>query len=329
MIDHGPGIMVRWALRIGRSARVKKSGERYNGYPMVRLSPPSRGSKSDSRRQPPPDYFSRGVQIKILLLVFLFMTVLMLMNEARKPANWEWMWKSPGPAAAVGAGETQSQEGEAVRKTAADGPVDTRLPPESGMEESAPEPLVRAPGSPFSPEDLVTHAFDESLQTALQNGWSHVLGQLSRSEQELLAVGLWSRRHHPAPSAEQRGAWSELVARLARLWSDYQSQARLAVSDDRGPLTDAQRQLCLQILQASKEQWETETDALAAVTSPQSLTAEQDAARSRSRIYSTDGRYRRSRTIRSYDRRKTTRGFASGRYSSHSRRRRWPGRKDL
>jgi hypothetical protein len=55
-------------------------------------------SKSDGQPpqgvspKPPPNYFSRAVQTRLLVLVFLFMTVLMLMSEARNPEHYQWMW---------------------------------------------------------------------------------------------------------------------------------------------------------------------------------------------------------------------------------------------
>ena len=49
------------------------------------------------KRAPPPNYMSRGVQLKLLLLVSMFMIVIVLMIEAGKPENWYWMWGGKPP----------------------------------------------------------------------------------------------------------------------------------------------------------------------------------------------------------------------------------------
>lgn len=41
--------------------------------------------------QPPPDYTSRGMKMKLWTLVATLLFVLLMMNEARKPENWRWM----------------------------------------------------------------------------------------------------------------------------------------------------------------------------------------------------------------------------------------------
>ncbi|MCO6453906.1 MAG: hypothetical protein J5I93_01210, partial [Pirellulaceae bacterium] len=49
-------------------------------------------TRTNPKLRPPPNYFSRGVQTRLLVLVTMFMLVLLLMGEAAKPKNWQWLF---------------------------------------------------------------------------------------------------------------------------------------------------------------------------------------------------------------------------------------------
>jgi hypothetical protein len=51
----------------------------------------------DHDRNPPPDFQSRSVQMKLLGLVFTLMLVIALAVKARDPANYSWMWRFGRP----------------------------------------------------------------------------------------------------------------------------------------------------------------------------------------------------------------------------------------
>lgn len=44
------------------------------------------------RPTPPPNYFARKEQYRLLILCSMLMLVLVMMNEVRKPEMWDWMW---------------------------------------------------------------------------------------------------------------------------------------------------------------------------------------------------------------------------------------------
>lgn len=108
--------------------------------------PESRGST----RTPPPNYFSRAQQYRLLTLVFTLMLVLFLMGEAAKPKNWQWMWRIAGgestaakPHESQSAGGSAGGNGETVQAvpwneastgeqgSVEESDVDTRLPDRS------------------------------------------------------------------------------------------------------------------------------------------------------------------------------------------------------
>lgn len=70
--------------------------------------------KPPAKREPPPDYFSRREQYRLLVMVSLLMLVLVLMDTARKPETWQWMW-----------GDRSADD----QRT--DAAIDTRLPAQS------------------------------------------------------------------------------------------------------------------------------------------------------------------------------------------------------
>lgn len=86
----------------------------------TRPAPSSRKSVTTARR-PPPDYFARKEQVRLLILCATLMFVLVMMNEARKPSTWKWMW-SGQPASSTDLSE----------------PIDTRL--------AAPSPILPSDG---------------------------------------------------------------------------------------------------------------------------------------------------------------------------------------
>ena len=94
-------------------------------------------SPRNSLRQPPPNYFSRAQQYRLLTLVFTLMFVLFLMGEASKPKNWQWMWQravgEPPPLTsnADGADRIHAlpwQEDTDERGSHESSEVDTRIP---------------------------------------------------------------------------------------------------------------------------------------------------------------------------------------------------------
>ncbi len=168
---------------------------------MMRFGRDDRGSILDPRRKPPPNYFVRGVQMKILVLLFLFVGVLALMSHARKPETWQWMWKLQGEAshtasATPGGESTAGIARDGVQRDAPPADVDTRPPRRSVAEPSPIEPLVTSSPRISARPRAGAQSWAENVETAQLDGWDHVLRQLAKSQQELLRQGLWQRRHN-------------------------------------------------------------------------------------------------------------------------------------
>src|SRR5687768_6879794 len=48
-------------------------------------------SRSDRSRRGPPDYASRGVQLRLMIVVFSLMLVVVLLFRAGNPDSWRWL----------------------------------------------------------------------------------------------------------------------------------------------------------------------------------------------------------------------------------------------
>ncbi len=209
------------------------------------------------RRRPPPDYSSRRVQFQLLVLVFSIMTVLLLMNEARKPKNWQWMWQfqhSTLQDDQLSPPSSQASDNQA--------PLRTRPEQQPATAEASAEPIVTAPANRIALQNLLDESLDQSLSTAQRHGWSWVLDNLGQPRRDLVRLGLWHYRHRQPLEADQCQRWPDLLDDLARQWTAYDAHVRQVVEEDRDQLTDAQQQLCRDVLGALHGRWRQQLSAL-------------------------------------------------------------------
>src|SRR3990170_6582507 len=117
-----------------------------------------------SRRKPPPDYFSRRVQVRVLILVFLLLAVMKLMDQASRPDNWKWMWQfehATSPSESPSPPDAPSPAGNPS--------VDTRPPLQPAAETSA-QPVLTSPTNRLSSQDLLHGPLEQSLHAAQLRG---------------------------------------------------------------------------------------------------------------------------------------------------------------
>ncbi len=148
---------------------------------MIQFGRDESGSVFDPRRKPPPNYFSRRVQAKILLLVFLFMGVLMLMSEARKPKHWQWMWQmdrgavQPGGSPSSANGSAAGPDNAMPSAPSCAETIDTRPLSRDVQDESVSRSVATGvqPPEVFGPPSNWSPA--PSLTTAQLDSWNFVL----------------------------------------------------------------------------------------------------------------------------------------------------------
>ncbi|MHB8969023.1 MAG: hypothetical protein ACYC3X_02980 [Pirellulaceae bacterium] len=213
-----------------------------------------------SRRKPPPNYFSRRVQVRVLILVFLLLAVMKLMDEARRPDNWKWIWQFEQ---ATSPSESPSPLG--AESPAGDPSVNTRPPLQPATETPA-QPVVTVPTNRIFPQDLLHGPLEQSLHGVQLRGWTTVLDSLGPPQRELFQQGLWDFRHQRGLGSHEAGRWPELCDELTRQWTQFQTRARQAVEQAPHPnqiqLTEAQQRLCDEVLVALENRWQQQLAAL-------------------------------------------------------------------
>ena len=236
---------------------------------MIPFGRNERGEAHGTGGTPPPNYFSRGVQVKLLAMVFLFMAVLWLMFEARQPENWKWMWELEQRHGSrhVTSADSPSRRSAAEKST---GSADRKalntwapLEPVADQEKSSP----RVSGTdqlswPFEQQNAKQAPPSPEMQL---DGWTYVLRRLNKDERKRLQNGLWRGRQQQRFSETQRAAWAALVQTLDDNWADYHAYARRSISEDRTALTEEQVQTSVEIIEASQTLWNARKDALEAI----------------------------------------------------------------
>lgn len=179
-----------------------------------------RGHGNDTRhaaRKPPPNYFSRSVQWRLMVLVGSLMLVLTLMAEARKPQNWRWLWLAAG-ASPDGSDQGLGEELD-TRVAGTEGNQRSELGTVRGV--AAPDSLRFASGVPAAGAlaDLQTRA------------WSYVFGEVAHAAKDQLARVLLLARHN-RQGAVDPDAWQPAWEELNAAWQSYLRQAERALSRD-------------------------------------------------------------------------------------------------
>ncbi|MFV1963934.1 MAG: hypothetical protein ACC628_00815 [Pirellulaceae bacterium] len=196
-----------------------------------------------AHRPPPPNYFARSTQIRLLMIVGALMLALYLTWEARKPENWAWMW----------AGVRQPQPATSADPT--DDTVNTRLPPTSPAEEGVNGTVFA--DSPVTRDDEFEEEVPKGnalLRTRL-NAWSRLTGDWERSDRTLLAKVLKSSRDQSPLGEEDRQRWAFVLENLSQQWDAFHAQATQAVDDAGDDMPASEKELWQQILQDVNQEW--------------------------------------------------------------------------
>ncbi len=230
---------------------------------MIRFRGPNDRPARQPRR-PPPDYFSRRMQVRILVYVFLFMLVLTLMFEAHKASNWEWMWHlNAAPSASAGSDGFSTASADAVPPS---------RPPPQTAEERADGPVV-TPAT--RPQSVLSSGTSARLSL---DGWTFALRRLSAAQQDLFQSGMRNWRRGESQSSLARQLWQQLVERLDTIWGDYHTRAQQVIDDSRELWTAQQLREATQVLASSRVTWQSRRRRLTALVPGEALTPAQAAA---------------------------------------------------
>jgi len=207
------------------------------------------GSRDDERHvrarrhvKPPPNYFSRSTQMRLITMVFAFMLVIVLMYEASKPENWKWMW------AGVENIETSTEEG---------GPIDTRLPPD---EPKQPDPVGtiyanKPAGSDVAAKLPVSADHADAVRRIQLDAWRGILKRLDRDQRVVLQRVLRSARRKTEFDRSNILLWSDTLAQLEKQLKSYLQTANEAVLLAGQEVPDAQKQRLMNALRTVEIDW--------------------------------------------------------------------------
>jgi hypothetical protein len=206
------------------------------------------GKPDPVQRRPPPNYFSRRVQLRIFTLLAMVMLVLWLMDQARRPENWYWMWGG-NPEFAGGPPLTEEE-------LAGSRDIDTRLaveperPAEPGVfvSPAAPSMIGEVELNEDQPEDA-------RLGRTRSDAWSRVVRRLASDDDERLRTLLHAVRQGKRIDEETLHYWPDILEQLDAGWDAYLQDAFQYLIDARGQLTDMQRGAWQSAVQKLENEW--------------------------------------------------------------------------
>jgi hypothetical protein len=197
-------------------------------------------------RRPPPNYFSRRVQLRIFTLVAMVMLVFWLMDQARKPESWYWMWGG-NPEFAGGPPLTEEELAGRSRD------VDTRLDAEP--EKPAEPDVFASPLSSAQEDSQFDTVEDDRLERTRADAWSRILRRLGPEDEERFRAMLHSARERKLADEETLQQWPEIVAQLDAGWDEYLQEAFQYLIDARDQLSDQQRAAWQSAVQQLEIEW--------------------------------------------------------------------------
>jgi hypothetical protein len=186
-------------------------------------------SGGSNKRQAPPNYFSRRVQLRLLTAVGSLMLVLVLMSEARKPENWRWMWAGVPAAEADARLETRLSD---VRPANPLGTV-------QGVQSDAVS-TVRLP--------------DDKTEELRSTVWEAVLQDMSHLDRIELDRLLLAARRGAAADLDGEN-WLPALERLNVSWSLAVDRARQTAQSDTA-LDESERQMWFKKIAELADEWE-------------------------------------------------------------------------
>ncbi len=196
---------------------------------VVMDSSPREPTRLPLHRRPPPNYFARSVQLRLLVVVSCLMLVLVLMFEARKPENWHWMWA---------------------------GAIDKTIPaaPSSQPKHSA----KRQPPEPYdvvSTADLNASSGDDPLVAVRERACAEAIGRLSLDQRLVLdRIQRASRTGEPV-SRSLAETWAPACSALSEAWIGYLADARDSVTSSE-KMAEEDRERWLDVLAEGLAEWQ-------------------------------------------------------------------------
>lgn len=222
--------------------------------------------------QPPPDFQSRKMQVRLFVLVAACMGVLYLVTEAARPERWGWFFGQARPAPPPAAPEE----------------IDTRI---DDPETRQTEPDVVRIADPLrgTLDETARLEAKDPVSLALADGWSAFFEQASHDDRDLVALGLKALESRQPLPVERATSWSELLEKIDGFWSAYKTSAIKGLEappreGDPPALSDEEKQKWKDVLDDVEEAWRADRALLARLAQAEP-TAYTDAEREQLRLW--------------------------------------------
>jgi hypothetical protein len=199
-----------------------------------------RNSEEPQRRLgPPPNYGSRGVQLRMFLLLALLMGVMTAIYEARNPERWKWLWAFEQPAVDVG------HDIDPRLKLKADTPQTTE-----DLVLGGESPAEKARKQQEQAEQAAEDAQLAVNERAWVSGWREVHSHLSNLDRRVVYEILRRNRTPEVETTPIENA-TESLTELNRLWEAYLADAKRALLS----LTEEERTAWTTLLDDLSKRW--------------------------------------------------------------------------
>ena len=226
-------------------------------------SPEEPERRTSGRLKPPPNYFSRAVQFKLMMLVGSLLLVIVLMYEARKPETWYFMgFQQEG-------GESTEGEGIDTRALVSSNRESVVAPAAIGQEEADDLSSEAAqPGTLVDDEDLQPLQGESLADTLLsktrRDFWGELFDRMDSDSRQIWFIGLREGRRELPLAGSHLESWRELIADIGRERVTYQNNILRAIANLE--LSDVQkREAWTEVLQEMQGRWTEIEDALEGV----------------------------------------------------------------
>ena len=181
------------------------------------------------KRRPPPNYFSRKIQYKLLALVALLMTVVIMMEKVRDPDLFRFFDDN---AAVDANSSTNPSSGNSINPLF--------------------DPQLARFGNPL-PATASQSARD--LQSTHRTLWIAILKKLTSAEQHTLVDTLQRARHGERGNDQQQTRWWELYQKIDLLYQKYEQQLMLSIHSTTTALTPEQKTRAQAVLSQLRTRW--------------------------------------------------------------------------
>jgi hypothetical protein len=228
-----------------------------------------------------PNYFAKGMRLRLFLMAASLVGVLMLMDHARKPSTWQWMGLQDSNSISKGKNSSRVDSASATKSESTSKPIDNRflqtpnevdgdpdslkIPKEPAEEDvTSQSPIevkenTRESSSPSTDQPTAQLAIRsevtlDDVEIAENDFWKKAYSPLDLREREgLFALTRAARTQLPLP-ARFESTWKPLLEKLDHQRQAYYAKILAAINDSR--MSDEEQARWQIVLTKLQDSWD-------------------------------------------------------------------------